>query len=294
MFRRWLRVAACSALIFAPLFLFGCASAGQTPTDQTNNDPYESFNRKVWWVDIKLYHYFLRPVALGYRDYTPQVLQTATGNILRNLKTPLIMVNNLLQGNFSLFGDNFARLALNTTLGLGGMIDVGSKANLPYKEADLGQTFGAWGIDSGPYLVLPILGPSDPRDGIAYGIEAFGDPFSLEMRAHGYDDAVYLRAGVQIIDDQAQIVDQYDEMEKNSLDFYAAVRSLYQQSRAGMVQAAKGGGNNAPVPSIIYGTDDDSVTPSAEPTPSKTPSPSVAPGSSAAPAPSSDSGKAKQ
>lgn len=272
MLRRWLRVASQGALICAPLFLAGCASTGQSPTAQANNDPYESFNRKMWWVDLKLYHYALRPVASGYRDVVPDIMQEAIGNIFHNMKTPLFMANNLLQGDFDKFGDNFARLFLNTTLGLGGMIDIGSRADLPYQEADLGQTFGSWGIDSGPYLVLPLLGPSDPRDLVGYGIESVGDPFSVEMRAHGYTYAPYIRGGVEIIHNQAQNIDQFDELERSSLDFYAAARSLYQQNREGMVQAARGNGNNAQAPNVIDLTDQPGPTPSPAPSDSPTPS----------------------
>ncbi len=259
-------------IVSAALTLSGCASAppGQQSTaaasDDINDDPYESANRAVWAFDITLDKYLLKPIAVGYRTVTPQFAQTGIANALNNLKSPTIFVNDLLQGNTDRAGDTFARIAINTTIGLGGFIDVAAKNKIPFHESDFGQTLGSWGVPTGPYLVLPLLGPSDPRDGIGYGVDSFADPYSIETRAHGLTTAEYSRAGIGLVSDRAQTIDELDELQKSSLDFYAAVRSLYQQQRAAAVSTAINDGAtiNPTVPA-------DSVQPSTGPVPSKPP-----------------------
>jgi phospholipid-binding lipoprotein MlaA len=159
---------------------------------------------------------------------------------------------------------------INSVFGLGGIFDPATKDKIPFREADFGQTLGSWGLDSGPYLVLPLLGPSDPRDGIGYGVDSVVDPYSLEMQVHGYDDWNYARTGLSIISDQASSMDELDELERNSLDFYAAVRSLYQQRRAAAVRDAGGeSGNATPPASIIQQEEPVGPEPSEMPTPSQ-------------------------
>ncbi len=208
---RWFRPALVALALSSSALLGGCATHSQaggatSATDDTNNDPYESFNRPMWEVDLTFDRYLLKPVAIGYRDATPGFFQTAVNNILTNMRGPVILVNDLLQGQTDNAGKTLARLYINTIFGLGGILDVATYSKVPFHDADFGQTLGVWGVDSGPYLVLPLLGPSDPRDAIGYGIDSFIDPFDIEMRAHGIDEANYVRMGVGVVNDRALTV----------------------------------------------------------------------------------------
>ncbi len=267
MLRSRLRPALLMSLLCSLAVLGGCASGPKQPVaaaPEQDNDPFEPLNRKVWDFDVTLDKYVLRPVAQGYRDYTPHITQVTVTNLLNNLKSPIILVNDLLQGNPDRFGQTLERTVLNTFLGFGGMIDLAAKHGLPFHDSDFGQTLGVWGVGTGPYLVLPLLGPSNPRDGIGYGVDSFADPFSIEMRAHGYDIANYSRWGLGVINDRSQTIEELDEVQKGSLDFYAAIRSLYQQQRAAAVATAKSDG----APPLPAAPEDQEP---ATPTPSKPP-----------------------
>lgn len=241
-------------LAFAVAGLAGCATAPKSGAEaaaeaEDNNDPFEAVNRKMWAFDMGLDRFFLKPIALGYRDYTPDIAQTAVHNVLTNLKSPAVLLNDILQGNPEHATQTLARITVNTTIGIGGLVDVAGKHGIPAHEADFGQTLGAWGVGPGPYLVLPLLGPSDPRDGLGYGFDSLADPFSIKMHAAGLDDPTEIRAGLGVVSDRAATIDQLDELKKESLDFYAAIRSLYQQQRAAAVATARHE-NLAPIPDL--------------------------------------------
>jgi len=261
-----------AAVLLCALSLGACATDQHTATgdsqaaDSGNNDPFESVNRTMWDVDLALKDYLLTPVARGYRTVTPEFVQTAIANALRNLKSPAILANDLLQGNTKRAGQTLTRIWLNTLVGVGGLIDVAADQNLPFHDADFGATMGAWGVPSGPYLVLPLLGPSDPRDGAGTGVDTIlFDPFSIKMNAAGIQSANYYRFGIETVSNEARTIDDFDELRKSSLDFYAAIRSLYQQKRAADVATAKN--PEAPsVPNVRY----DEVEPSG-PLPSNPP-----------------------
>jgi len=264
MLPRRFRSALPAALALCVAGLSACATnppaTGGVP-QESNNDPWEPVNRKVWDFDLALNDYFLTPIAKGYRYVLPQFVQTGIGNVLRNLRGPTILMNDVLEGNMDRAGDTLARLGLNTVIGIGGIFDVGASANIPFHEADFGATLGSWGIPSGPYLVLPLIGPSDPRDGVGYGVDSVADPFTIKMQAARMDEGNYVRFGVSTVNDQAQRLDEFEELRRSSLDFYAAVRSLYQQRRAAEVQKAIA--PNAPAaPSVPY---DDADSPASVP-----------------------------
>jgi phospholipid-binding lipoprotein MlaA len=274
------------------LSLAACASkhddAGAAPaaTTEDNNDPYESVNRKIWDFDMTLDRYLLKPIAQGYKYAMPDLAQTAIANILRNLNNPVILANDLLQGNGKRAGITFKRLAINTIIGLGGMIDIAAKNNIPYHYSDFGQTLGVWGVQSGPFIVLPLLGPSDPRDAVGYGADSVADPFTIKMNAARIAEGNYVRAGVGIISSRAQSLNDLDELKRSSLDFYAAVRSLYQQQRAAAVREGQNP-DGTQAPGIQY--DEEPVGPVPSKAPGPTPSAPAAPGSGPAAA---KSGKA--
>jgi phospholipid-binding lipoprotein MlaA len=239
------------------MHLASCASAPPGPSDAQDdtNDPYENVNRVIFDANMSIDKYFFEPVVEGYRWVLPTFVRTGISNVLRNLKSPLIMANDLLEGNPERFGDTFGRFLMNTVLGLGGLIDVGTSAKIPYHDADFGMTLAVWGVGSGPYLVLPLLNSSDPRDGIAYGIESYADPLSIELRVHDMGEGNYARLGVGLVSERAKHIDDIDELKRSSLDFYATVRSLYWQSRNADIEAAKSPSNPAQPKSITYDFD---------------------------------------
>jgi|HubBroStandDraft_1064217.scaffolds.fasta_scaffold00020_111 phospholipid-binding lipoprotein MlaA len=274
------RAVSSAAALLCVVSLGACASNQQPATsagaagpvsDPGNNDPLESVNRTMWDVDLALRDYLLTPVAHGYRAVTPDFFQNAVNNALRNLGSPAILANDLFEGNSKRAGQTLARLWLNTLVGVGGLIDVAADQGLPYHEADFGATLGAWGVPAGPYLVLPLLGPSDPRDGIGKAVDTYLDPFNVETTVHGVSSAPYYRFGVEALNTESRNQDDIEELRKSSLDFYAAVRSLYQQRRTTDVATAKN--PDAPaVPNVPY----DEVEPSS-PVPSNPPASTAGP-----------------
>jgi len=148
------------ALIF--LFLSGCATTGPAPTDL--GDPYERINRSILTFNLESDKYFLKPLAKGYEFVIPKPIRTGVSNFFSNLWEPMTIVNDLLQGKFGHAGRDSSRFVINTTLGLFGILDIATEMGLPRRKEDFGQTLGVWGVPTGPYLVLPFLGPSNIRD----------------------------------------------------------------------------------------------------------------------------------
>jgi phospholipid-binding lipoprotein MlaA len=231
-----------TVLVALSLMLAGCATTSQPGAEDEQysaHDPLEPVNRGIFAFNLVADDYVIRPVAQAYRDYVPEPIRTGIHNFLTNLRSPVIMFNDALQGEGKLAGDTFGRFWLNTFLGLGGIMDVGTKAGIPFHDADFGQTFGVWGAPAGPYLVLPILGPSDVRDGIGLVADSYADPWNGWMRSKGDDYGYYVIAGravVSGIDLRARNIDFLDRIRSTSLDYYATLRSLYQQHREALIK----------------------------------------------------------
>ena len=218
------------------------------------NDPLEPMNRAVFEFNRVADKIILKPVATVYHDAVPVFAQDMIRNFLDNLRQPLNFANALLQGNPERAGQAFGRFAGNTIIGLGGMFDV--MTNVPKVEEDFGQTLAVWGMGEGPYLMLPILGPSNPRDTAGLVVDAAADPFNWYARTHDMDWATYSRFIVGGIDYRSRNLQTMDDIEANALDFYATVRSLSRQRRADQIR----NGNPAPVP-LQQGENDMSVPP---------------------------------
>src|SRR2546423_5899516 len=163
-----------STLSLAFLLLCGCASHGVTKRDP--RDPWEPMNRATYRFNDKFDRAIAKPVARTYRRVTPQFVQTGVTNFLDNLQYPIVMVNDLLQGQFKPFAQDSGRLLLNTTLGIGGLFDPASAAGLDNNYCGFGQTLGKWGIKPGPYLVLPLLGAPDVPDWVGLFTQTHSDP----------------------------------------------------------------------------------------------------------------------
>lgn len=222
--------------LFAAALLGGCATPPADPAERAvfvqNNDPLEPLNRKVLDVNQFLDRTLFRPVAKAYVFALPEDAQSAIHHVLDNMKEPTLFFNNALQGEFKRAGITLGRFVVNSTVGVGGLVDVMAKNGVERQPADFGQTLFVWGLPSGPYLVLPILGPSSPRDAGGSLVDSYADPFTILANANGVTELTTGRLIAGGVDSRAQVLDVLDDLEKNSVDFYAQLRSLSQQHRA--------------------------------------------------------------
>lgn len=225
MVRRFLGVAAL-ALLFAGLA--GPAfAAGSTP----DPDPWEGFNRRVFAFNDKVDRYFLKPVAKGYRKITPQFLDDGITNMLGNLRGPIVIVNDVLQGKLVQSAQDTGRLLVNTTVGIVGFFDVARHMKMPRHEEDFGQTFAKWGLPAGPYVVVPFMFGVTIRDGVGIGAGALmvGEILENQLEFGWEENAVIL--GLDIIDIRADVIPMEESLEVQG-DRYTLVRDAYFQRRA--------------------------------------------------------------
>ncbi|OUR80136.1 hypothetical protein A9Q83_01525 [Alphaproteobacteria bacterium 46_93_T64] len=248
-------VSSCVAIAMAGL-LGGCATPpGDDTTNVTYNevhDPIEPLNRYFFDVNNAIDAVALKPIAHIYRDALPEGVQESVSNFLHNLSQPIYFLNNIAQGDLDGAGDNMGAFFTNTFLGIGGLFDV---AKLDTQNEDLGQTFAVWGISEGPYLVLPILGPNTSREAVGIVGEYFIDPANLVARNNDVANFALYRAAGNVVDFRSKSIESLDEIEKNSIDFYAAVRSLYRQNRKNLILDGKG--EMTPLPDISFEMEDD-------------------------------------
>jgi len=235
------------------LLLAGSASAkenqpggkGDAVSQSGNNgqshgdDPLEGYNRIMFKVDDALDQAVIQPVATGYRAVVPHPARMGVRNFLHNLHTPVNAANNLLQGNIRGVATDLSRFAMNTTIGLGGLIDVAKDTGLSYQRADFGQTLGVWGVGHGPYLVLPILGPSSFRDTTGLLVDGYADPFRFYLYNIHQQDLDYARDGLNGLDQREGLLDAINDLRKHSFDYYAATRSAYLQARDAMINSRR-------------------------------------------------------
>lgn len=210
------------------LLLAGCATPATQPMDPA--DPYEATNREIFDFNLKIDRTFLRPTAERYVAYVPAGLRDAIRNVLDNLHAPVILANDILQGEGRRAEQTAGRFLVNSTLGVAGVVDMGSRMGIPAHEEDFGQTLAVWGAGEGPYLMLPLLGPSNPRDTAGrLGDIALDPTIYLKIKRHLLWSAT--REYVTIVDTRSRNLDAFDAIERTSLDFYAATKSLYRQHR---------------------------------------------------------------
>jgi len=211
-------------LLIAGLALTGCATLPSGKPDP--RDPWERFNRTTFKFNDALDRAIAKPVAKAYVKVTPRVIRTGISNAFNNLDTVPTIINDALQGKFAQAGHDSARFLLNSTLGLAGLFDPASAAGLDSNDEDLGQTLGKWGIEAGPYLVLPVLGPSSARDAFSRAADTFLEPvWYLED-----DSTRYLIRLVDLLDQRASLLELDAQLER-SYDRYAFIRNAWIQRR---------------------------------------------------------------
>lgn len=246
-----------AALLLLAAALAGCATPPSDPSARAafeqNNDPLEPLNRKILDFNQFLDRMLLRPATKVYIAVVPEVGRDAIRHVVDNMKEPVIVINNALQGRPEGAGIATGRFLVNTTVGLAGMVDVAKRFRLEPQTGDFGQTLYAWGFPQGPYLMLPIFGPSNPRDTIGMVADNYIDPFSYAATVADVDDLQIIRFIVGGIDERARAMGDLDELQKHSLDFYAQLRSLVQQRRAAELRH----GAAAPPSSNFYDVPDE-------------------------------------
>jgi phospholipid-binding lipoprotein MlaA len=187
----------------------------------------EPFNRGVFEVNLALDKVILKPVAFVYKEAVPDPIQNMIRNFLDNLRSPIIFANDMLQGEFNRAGTTLFRFAMNSSFGVLGIADIAGDLGFEHHDEDFGQTMAVWGVDSGAFLMLPILGPSNPRDAVGRLVDFLFDPFTY----YGSTEFGIARFATRAVDTRARRYDTINELERTSLDFYAAVRSLHRQRR---------------------------------------------------------------
>jgi phospholipid-binding lipoprotein MlaA len=217
------------AMLMTVAGLAGCASTNNP------NDPLEGFNRAMFSFNDTVDRAAVKPVAQAYEKVLPSFVQTGIGNFFGNIGDLWTAVNQLLQGRGADGASDITRVAINSTFGLFGLLDIGTEIHLNKHKADFGQTLGVWGVGSGPYVVLPVFGPSNVRDTVALPVDSYGDVWR-------YKTPVYLRNigyGVRLIDRRAQLLNAGNLLDDAALDKYQFVRDAYVQRRESQVENAK-------------------------------------------------------
>jgi phospholipid-binding lipoprotein MlaA len=234
--------------LFLAASLSACATTGDNSPEaraeaERINDPFEIPNRFIFAVNRTVDMALLRPAAVFYRDWAPAPVKRGTRNVLDNLNEPVTAFNEVFQGEPGKAGETLARFVINSTIGILGIFDVASEMGLERTKEDFGQTLGVWTKDyeGGPYLMLPLLGPSNPRDAIGLAVDYFWDPFNIVINKYGLETLGYIRWGAAAVDGRARTIEVLDDLERNSLDYYAAIRSAYRQRRAAEIRNEGGG-----------------------------------------------------
>jgi phospholipid-binding lipoprotein MlaA len=222
--------------------LSACATAPQDPVEreiyEEANDPAQPLNEAIFEFNLALDKAIIRPIAYVFDAVFPTLVKDSVRNFVRHLRTPVILANNLMQGEVEHAGDTLGRFIFNTVAGLGGVFDPAGEAGIAFKDEDFGQTLAIWGIEEGPYMMLPFLGPSNGRDLTGFVVDAGLDPLlwaGYNSERSVVENNVVIRSAAQIIDGRSRNVEQLEDLEETSLDFYATLRSLYRQQRNDLI-----------------------------------------------------------
>lgn len=215
----------CGILVLLALSA-GCAS---TPGRTTNEDPWQGFNRGVYKFNDAVDRAALKPVAKGYKKITPGWLRTGVGNFFANLEYPTTIVNDFLQGKVGAGFKDTGRFLLNTTLGVGGILDVATPVGLQANDEDFGQTLAVWGVGSGPFVNLPFFGPSSLRDAPSRVVDHFTQPLTYQDHDVNWEIEWGARA-LELVHDRAELL-SLDATLQRTFDQYVFVRDAWVQKR---------------------------------------------------------------
>jgi phospholipid-binding lipoprotein MlaA len=231
-FRALLSICAAGSLSL----LTACAST-EPAQDTTDFDPLEPVNRVVHGVNGAVDFMVLYPAAMWYRDIAPEPVKTSVKSFTRNINEPLNSLNALLQGDPEQAAASIQRFIMNSTLGFLGFNDVAADFGIPYRREDFGQTLAHYGIGGGPYIVLPLLGPSNLRDTAGLGVDYLANPLTWGTENSDTVEALYWGSvGLTALHTRYSTINQLNELQKSSIDYYAALRSLYRQQRNTLIR----------------------------------------------------------
>lgn len=230
------------ALFFCFIWILsGCATKPTDPEElriyEETNDPLEPMNRGIHAFNQTADKYVLKPIAQGYRAVVPEFFRDSITNFFSNLSEPVHLVNALLQAQFKDAGCVIGRFAVNSLFGFFGLFDVATEAGIPNPGNDFGQTLAKWGWtgDGGPFLMLPVLGPSSVRDGIGTGVDALAHPLGWAL--WNEQELHYGLVAVDGVNTRERALDLLDDLQKSSTDYYATLRSMSRQNRKKKINA---------------------------------------------------------
>jgi phospholipid-binding lipoprotein MlaA len=252
-----MRVVLFHRLTLAALLMSGMLAGCATPPPaddpdavadfKETNDPLEPMNRVFYDVNDALDTVLLRPLAVAYHHVVPDPVRNGVHNALDNLSSPVALADDMLSGKSRRAGDTMMRFLINSTVGVGGIFEVADGWGYPAHETDFGMAMASWGIPPGPFLYLPMLGPTDPRDATGFGVDIALDPLTWVGTGQTVSILDWTRFGVSVVDARERVLEPMDQIEKTALDPYGTFRSLYRQHRQGQIDKMRDD-NRATVP----------------------------------------------
>ena len=223
----------------------------QSEANNDNGDPLESMNRVILSINEFFLDLLIRPLALIYVTVLPDFALDGVHNFLNNLRTPVILANDLLQWEPERAWKTTQRFFINSTIGIGGLMDTAKDFGIEGHSEDWGQTFAVWGVPEGFYLMLPLFGPSNPRDAVGLVLNSFLDPISIWASNTHREELAIGRAVTGGVDEFSRVMDDLEKLKETSIDYYATLRSIARQKRkADISNGAPAAG--APLPDLKY------------------------------------------
>ena len=227
------------------MFLASLAACATPPADpaaraefERTNDPIEPFNRRMFAFNLWIDDNVAKPVAIAYRDNIPKFVRDRFRDFYDNFQAPVTFINDVLQGESGRAAETATRFWVNSVLGMAGFWDVAGQYGLKKHKEDFGQTLAVWGFKEGPYLMIPFIGPSNVRDASGKVVDSFSNPISYGIPG-SFAWLEIVGGIVDKVDERAGLIEPMDELRRTSLDFYAALRSLYRQSRESDISNGK-------------------------------------------------------
>jgi len=234
-----------AAVVAFAVALAGCAS--KPPADDPDavaeynqtNDPMEPTNRVFYAINDGLDTVIMRPLAVAYKYVVPDTVRSHAHNVLSNLSMPVALFNDMMQGRPRRAGDSLMRIVVNSTVGVAGIFDVATGWGWPKHETDAGMTLALWGLPEGPFLFLPVLGPSSPRDATGFASDLAMDPLTWVGQGVVVSALGWSRYSLSAVNTRADLLVDLDKIKEQALDPYATIRSLYQQHRQSQIEDAR-------------------------------------------------------
>ncbi len=224
----------CILFVLGTISLGGCTSSDNARIIDSGNmiyDPYEEYNRAVTKFNLAVDHIVIYPVLEGYRTITPEPARNGLQNVMKNLRSPINLLNQILQGDLAGARNVIVRAIVNSTVGVGGLFDVAGYEGIPYESEDFGQTLAVWGVGNGPYIVMPFFGASNLRDYAGLFTDSMIDPVRWYTYNTDKEELYYALSGINYFLLRDSLYDSMKDLEQSSFDYYAALRSAYYQYR---------------------------------------------------------------